>query len=175
MVNSAAMNLGLHVSFQSRAFTFFEMSAQQRSFRLPWGLRIWSAAAVPTPTRPQGGLAPSSICYWNGRACKESILCLCIFCFTNKQTFCTQSIHLGINTFFFFFFFDLLAISWAAPVASGGSQARGPIGAAAAHLRHSHSHARSKPCLPPTAQLTATPDPQPPEQGQGSNPQPHGS
>ena len=29
--------------------------------------------------------------------------------------------------------------------------------------------------LPPTPQLTATPDPEPTEQGQGLNPQPHGS
>ena len=33
---------------------------------------------------------------------------------------------------------------------------------------------RSKPHLQPTPQLNATRDPQPPEQGQGSNPHPHG-
>ena len=32
----------------------------------------------------------------------------------------------------------------------------------------------SVPPLQPTPQLTATPDPQPTERGQGSNPQPHG-
>ena len=36
-----------------------------------------------------------------------------------------------------------------------GFQAKGKIGAAAAG--HSHSHTRSKPCLRPTAQLTAMP------------------
>ena len=41
-----------------------------------------------------------------------------------------------------------VAISWAAPAAYGGSQARG--------LYHSHSNARSKPRLRPTPQLTAT-------------------
>ena len=46
----------------------------------------------------------------------------------------------------------------AAPAAYGGSQARGPIGAVAASLQHSHSHIRSKPRLSPTPQLTATPD-----------------
>ena len=53
-----------------------------------------------------------------------------------------------------------VAISWAAPAAYGGSQARGPIGAAATGLRqsHSHSHAGSEPRLQPTPQLTATPD-----------------
>ena len=43
--------------------------------------------------------------------------------------------------------------------ASGGSQARGLIGAVAAGLHHSHSNARSKPHLQPTPKLTATPDP----------------
>ena len=47
----------------------------------------------------------------------------------------------------------------AAPTAYGGSQASGQIGAAAAGLRQSHSNAGSKPHLPPTPQLTATPDP----------------
>ena len=60
-------------------------------------------------------------------------------------------------------------------MAYGGFQARGQIGAAAAGLRHSHSIAGSKPPLRPTPQVTAMPDPQPTEQRQGSNPQPHGS
>jgi len=44
-----------------------------------------------------------------------------------------------------FFFFCLFAISWAAPAAHGGSQARGRIRATATRLQ-------------PTPQLTATPD-----------------
>ena len=63
----------------------------------------------------------------------------------------------------------------AAPEAYGGSQARGHIGAAAASLQHSHSNGGSKPCLPPTLQFTATPDPCPTEQGQGLNVRPRGS
>ena len=55
-----------------------------------------------------------------------------------------------------FFFFCLLR---AAPAAHGGSQARGPIGAVAAGLHHSHSNAESEPHLQPTPQLMATPDP----------------
>ena len=47
----------------------------------------------------------------------------------------------------------------AAPVAYGSSQARDPIGATAAGLHHSHSHAGSEPSLQPTPQLTAMPDP----------------
>ena len=60
--------------------------------------------------------------------------------------------------FFFFFFFCLFAISWAAPAAHGGSQARGQVGAVAADLRQSHSNSGSEPCLRPIPQLTATPD-----------------
>ena len=48
---------------------------------------------------------------------------------------------------------------WATPMAYGGSQARGLIGAVTAGLRHSHSKARSEPHLRPTPQLTARPDP----------------
>ena len=59
----------------------------------------------------------------------------------------------------FFFFFCLFALSRAAPVAHRGSQARGPIRAAAASLCQSHSNAGSKPRLQPTPQLTAMPDP----------------
>ena len=43
-----------------------------------------------------------------------------------------------------------------------------------ADLCHSHSNARIKPCLQPTPQLMAMPDPQPTEWGQGSNPHSHG-
>ena len=70
------------------------------------------------------------------------------------------------GTFLFFFVFFCLflsfvvvvAISWAAPAAYGGSQARGRIGAVATGLRQSHSNAGSEPRLQPTPQLTATPD-----------------
>ena len=41
---------------------------------------------------------------------------------------------------YLFIYFCLFAISWAAPAAYGGSQARGLIGAAAASLCHSHSN-----------------------------------
>ena len=56
------------------------------------------------------------------------------------------------------------------PTAYGSSQARGWIGAAAAGLHHSPSNARSEPCLWPTPQLTAMPDPLPTEWGQGIKP-----
>ena len=58
--------------------------------------------------------------------------------------------------FIIFFFFLLF---WAAPMAHGGSQARGLIGAATAGLHHSHGNAGSELHLRLTPQLMATPDP----------------
>ena len=54
------------------------------------------------------------------------------------------------TSFFFLFFFVFFAISWAPPVAYGGSQARGLMGAVAASLCQSHSNAGSQPRLQPT-------------------------
>ena len=61
--------------------------------------------------------------------------------------------------FFFFFFFFFLPFSRAAPMAYGGSQARGLIGAVANGLRLSQSNAGSELRLQPIPQLTATPEP----------------
>ena len=61
-----------------------------------------------------------------------------------------------LKSFFFLFLFCLFR---AAPMAYGGSQARGYIGAIAAGLRHSHSNAKSNPWLQPTPRLTAIADP----------------
>ena len=44
-------------------------------------------------------------------------------------------------------------------MAYGGSQARGRVGAVAASLCRSHTNAISEPCLQPTPQRTAMPDP----------------
>ena len=78
------------------------------------------------------------------------------------HNFNDNAIH-KMFSFFLFFFFCLfvvvVAISWAAPAAYGGSQARGLIGGVAAGLRQSHSNAGSEPRLQPTPQLTATLDP----------------
>ena len=73
-----------------------------------------------------------------------------------------------IPLLFFFFFWG------GASRAHGGSQARGQIRAVATGLHYSHSNTRSKLHLLPTPQLMATPDPQPTERSQGSNPQPLG-
>ena len=58
-----------------------------------------------------------------------------------------------------YIFFCLFAISWAALVAYGGSQARGPIGAVATAYGTATATQGSEPHLKPTPQLTATPDP----------------
>ena len=52
-------------------------------------------------------------------------------------------IQLSPNNLFFFFF----SLFRAVPVAHGGCQARGQIGAVAANLHHDHSNARSEPRL----------------------------
>ena len=65
--------------------------------------------------------------------------------------------HLLLLLLLFFFFFGLFAFSRAAPVAYGGSQARGPIGAVAPSLHH--SNVGSEPRLQPTPQLMTLPDP----------------
>ena len=60
---------------------------------------------------------------------------------------------------FYFILSFVFCLFRAAPAAYGGFQARDLIRAVAASLRHSHSSAGSEPCLQPTPQLTATPDP----------------
>ena len=73
---------------------------------------------------------------------------------------------------FVFFAFFLRAVC----AAYESSQARGRIGAPAASLHHSHSHAaRSGPHLRPPPQLPATPGPQPAELAQESNQHPRGT
>ena len=71
-------------------------------------------------------------------------------------------------------FFCLFIFSRASPAPHGASQARGLIGGIATSLHQTHSNKGSEPSLQPTLQLMAMPGPSPNEQGQGSNPQPHG-
>lgn len=89
--------------------------------------------------------------------------CVCAFMFHK------HFILFIFNIYLFIFLFR------ATPMACGGSQVRGPIGATAVSLCHSYSKAESELCLRPTSQLTVTPDPKPSEQGPGSSLQPHGS
>ena len=77
--------------------------------------------------------------------------------------------NLSFMLFLSFFFFK------GHTTAYGSSQARGWMGIVAAGLHHSHSNnTRFKLCLQTTPQLMTMLYPQPTEQGQGSNPHPHG-
>ena len=82
------------------------------------------------------------------------------------------SVHFKMVNFIFIYLFILLFR--ATHVAYGSFQARGPIRATAASLCHSQRNAGYEPRLQPTPQLMAMPDPQPTDQGQGSNPHPLG-
>ena len=59
----------------------------------------------------------------------------------------------------FLFVLSFFVFSRATPMAYGGSQAKGRIGAAVASLHQSHSKSGSEPHLRPIPQLTAKPDP----------------
>ena len=63
------------------------------------------------------------------------------------------------NYIIFIYLFIYFSFSRAAPMAYGGTQGRGLIGAVATALRQSHSNVGYEPCLQPTPQLTAIPDP----------------
>ena len=71
-----------------------------------------------------------------------------------------RSIPIVLNIFLVLFIFFLVFVTFRASlVAHGGSQARGPITAAAAGLHHSHSNKGSESHLQAPPQFTAMPDP----------------
>ena len=82
----------------------------------------------------------------------------------------TTFINMQMNIILFIYLFLVFR---ATPVTYGSSLARGQVGAIPAGLHHSHTNEGSKPHVRPTPQLTAMPDTQPTEQGQGSNLRPH--
>ena len=69
--------------------------------------------------------------------------------------------QVSIFLFFFFSFFSFLAFCFLGPYPRHMELPRlgGPVGAVTSSLRHSHSNAGSEPCLQPTPQLKAMPDP----------------
>ena len=73
-------------------------------------------------------------------------------CMQSFHNACLISLLLSLVFLFCFFFRSPL-------VAYRRSPARSWIRVAAASLHHSHSNTRSQPCLQPTPQLAATPDP----------------
>ena len=74
---------------------------------------------------------------------------------------------------FFFFFFFFFCPFRAVPAIYGNSQDGSQIRAVDAGL-HSHTNCGSQLSLQPSPQLTASLDPRPTEQSQGSNLVPHG-
>ena len=91
---------------------------------------------------------------------------VCRLCFFKYQVIIylfLGSLICSLNLSFFKKFFR------AAPAAYEGSQGRGQIRVTDASLCHSHNNAGSEPCLQPTPQFMATPDPQLIQQGQGLN------
>ena len=84
---------------------------------------------------------------------------------SNWITYGTEEINTFLNqlyfnkNFLFYLFFSLFAFSRATPMAYGGCQARGQIGAEAAGLCQSHNNSGSKLRLQPRPQLTAMLDP----------------
>ena len=90
-------------------------------------------------------------------------ICICIHIYVCVCMYIQQDMYLYLlnNVVFLFFclFVCLFLLFRATPMAYGGSQARGLIGAVAASQRQSHRNTRSKPYLQPTLQLPTTPDP----------------
>ena len=118
-------------------------------------LWLWCRPAAVAPRRALAWEPPyaSGVALEKAKRQKVNIL-------INKK-FSTPSPALVIFLSFFFIFYFILffCLFRAKPVAYGGSQARGLIGATAAGLHHSHSNARFESCLRPTPQLLAMKDP----------------
>ena len=119
-------------------------------------------------------LVPRSLCAdWTPCILPLSPWPLTLLC--KRLPFWSLSFLLFFFLSFFLSFFLYFLLFRATPATYGSSQARGRIGVTAASLLHSHSKTGSELHLLPTPELTATPDPESTEQGQGSNGHPYGS
>ena len=75
------------------------------------------------------------------------------------KTHIVITLYAIISLFIYLFIYLFFVFSRAAPMAYGGSQARGRIGAVVISLHQSHSNTGSEPSLQHTPQLTALLDP----------------
>ena len=89
--------------------------------------------------------------------CREGLSKNLHVCGLKNSISCCFHLFILLDTSLNFFLFCFVFF-WAAPVAYGGSQPMGLIGATAAGLCHSQSNTRSEPYLP-APQLIAMPDP----------------
>ena len=152
-----------------RTQNFSHCSLKKNHLRSSLQFHMWA----PTPSGDSGLSTCTSEWFWcrsswiklrtRGLGSKAQIhiigLCglatsLTQFCFVFKIYSTSHR-----NLFFSFFFFCLFAISWAALLAYGGSQARGWVGAIAAGLCQSHSNVGSESCMQSTPQFRAVLDP----------------
>ena len=133
---------------------------------------LWCRPAAAAPTQPLAWEPPYAMgvaLKWKKKLkLKKRIVTVSSHHVSDPQIHLMICKKVFLFSFFFFFFFCYYRT---APVAYGGSQATGRIGAIAASLHHSHSNLASKLRLQPIPQLM--PDPQPTERGQGSSPHPH--
>ena len=95
------------------------------------------------------------------RVCVCVCVCMCIHteCLTVCVCVCVCVCLCVCTCIYSFLKFFVFCLFRAAPVAHGGSQARGEVGAVATGLRHSHSNGGRKPHLRPIPQLMPMPDP----------------
>ena len=102
---------------------------------------IWSTSATYTIAHSN----TRSLTHWVRPDIELSSFCILVGFVSPEPQW--ELLNLFLFYFIFFIFFCLFR---AAPVAYGGSQARGLIGATDANLHHSHSNTKSEPHLWPT-------------------------
>ena len=151
IINNAAMNVGVHVSFQIHIFVLFGYIP--RGGIAGYGSSIFSIFEEP-PYYFKQWLYPFtflSITYKGSLFSTSSpTFVVCSLVDDSHFDMCEVISHCDFLIFLFF---------RATPMAYGSSLARAQIGATAAGLFHRHSNAGSKLRLQLTPQLTAIPDP----------------
>ena len=130
-------------SFEAISDGFLRQLPTENKTRIPdHGLENQGGLAHPSKRISFPSLPFSLLLIQFAKIMLPQVLCTCSSCrITHRQQLPQPLLprHQDHSVSFFF--------SGAAPVAYGGSQAKSRIGAAAASLHHSHSHAGSEPSL----------------------------